>query len=107
MPKTPKSAANKARDAAEKSSEFRTIPGGILLCKLCEKEVGCEKAFNYEHHRSSQQHKQRLSAGAGSSSGNLSAMLTADHFRPMGHLGKCGIVVFKKLGFGQKNYLRI
>ena len=76
MPKTPKSVANKARDAAEKyPTEFRTDPGGILLCNFCEKEVSCEKAFNYEQHRSSQQHKHYLSAGAGSSSGTLSAML--------------------------------
>ena len=46
MTKTPKSAANKAREAADKyPTEFRTIPGGILLCKLCEKEVSCEKSF--------------------------------------------------------------
>ena len=81
MPKTPKSTATNAREAAGKYlTEFRTIPGGILLCKSCEKEVSCEKTFNYKQHRSSQQHKQHLSAGAGSSSGNLSAMLTADHF---------------------------
>ena len=71
MPTTPKSTGTKTREAAEKyPSEIRTNPGGILMSKLCEKGVSCAKMFNYEHHRASQEHKQHLNAGAGSSSGN-------------------------------------
>ena len=30
--------------------EFKVGPGGMLMCKLCEVKVSCDKAFNYESH---------------------------------------------------------
>ena len=32
--------------------EFNVVPGGVLMCKLCEVKVSCERAFQYESHRS-------------------------------------------------------
>ena len=46
MPRIVNSPLQKAKAIHEKyQSEFRIIPGGTLLCKACNTNVSCDKAY--------------------------------------------------------------
>ena len=57
-------------------SEFRVLPNGELICKLCDKPVNSDKKFAIDNHRACGVHQNKLRQGTASSSTITSTLST-------------------------------
>ena len=77
MPKIPLTKHEKSSIYAQKyPSEFRVLPNGELICKLCDKPVNSDKKFAIDNHRACGVHQNKLRQGTASSSTITSTLST-------------------------------